>query len=123
MYRFQSTYKVSVNDDLGSATFWNNRFQDIDLRINLTESYAATINGAVDEVISQGLNRINSTVQPLIDSATSQINTLTGEVTSLQNIVVTDQNSVIGQLNTLLATAQTLVANLQSLGTIQDGTF
>jgi hypothetical protein len=122
-FRFQSTYIVKTNDDLGSPTYWNTRFQDIDIRINACESYAATINSAVDSVIAQGINRVNTTVTPLVDSITAQINTLTANVATLENLVVTDQNSVVSQLNTLLATAQTLVANLQSLGTIQDGTF
>jgi hypothetical protein len=122
-FRFQSIYKVSVNDDLGSATFWNSRFQDIDVRLNATESYSATIDDAIAEVIALGLARVDTTIQPSIDTLTTEINTLTTSVAALQNIVVTDQNNVINQLNTLLTTAQTLVANMQSLGTISDGTF
>jgi hypothetical protein len=123
MFRFQSTYIVKVNDDLGSPTYWNARFQDLDLRINATESYAATITTAADEVSNVGLTRINATIQPLIDSITTQITTLTASVTALEALVLTDQNNITLQLNTLLATANTLVANLESLGVVQDGTF
>jgi hypothetical protein len=122
-FRYQSTYIVKTGDDLGSATYWNTKFQDLDLRINLTESYAAQINAQADSVGALGLARINSEIQPVVDTITAQVATLTTTVTNLQNLVVTDQNNIVGQLNALLATAQTLVANLQSLGTIQDGTF
>ena len=122
-YRFQSTYIVRVNDDLGSATYWNTKFQDIDLRLNFVESYAAQITASSDSIIALGLSRINTTVQPVLDALIIDFNNLTVSVDALQNLVVTDQDNVVGQLNTLLATAQTLVANLQSLGTISDGTF
>jgi hypothetical protein len=121
--RFQSTYIVKINDDLGSQTYWNTRFQDIDVRLNFVESYAAQINAQADSVGALGLSRINSEIQPVVDAITAQVASLTTTVTNLQNLVVEDQNNVVGQLNALLVTAQTLVANLQSLGTIQDGTF
>lgn len=122
-FRFQSTYIVKIGDDLGSQTYWNTRFQDIDLRINATESYTATINNAVDEIASLGIARIDSEIQPAVTAIQNQITTLGASVTALQNLVVSDQNNITSQLGALLVTAQTLIANLQSLGTISDGTF
>lgn len=121
--RFASTYQVNVNDDLGSATFWNVRFQDIDVRLNAVESYTSTINDIEDQVVAQGINRINTTIQPFMDGLVAQLNTLTTTVASLQNSVLTDQGNLNDQLNTLLTEGQTLIDNLESLGTISDGTF
>lgn len=123
MYRFDSTYKVKVNDDLGSATFWNNRFQDIDLRINFTENYAETINSAVEELVVRGLAQVNAAINPGLSTLNAQLVTLTNNVTALENLVIADQTDVVDQLNALLVTAQTLVAAMQGLGTISDGTF
>jgi hypothetical protein len=121
--RFQTTYQVLQGDDLGSATYWNLRLQDIDVRLNAVESYAATINGMADSVAAAGIARINTTLGPYMDSLTAEVNATSVTVAALEALVVTDQNNVIGQLDTILATAQTLIANLESLGTIQDGTF
>ena len=122
-FRFQTTYIIKTGDDLGSQSYWNTRFQDIDVRLNFVESYAAQITAQADSVGALGLARINSEIQPVVDTITAQVAALTTTVTDLQNLVVADQNNVVGQLNTLLAQAQALVANLQSLGVIQDGTF
>jgi uncharacterized iron-regulated protein len=121
--RFNSTYKVNINDDLGSTTYWNVRFQDIDVRLNAVESYTATINSIADQVAAQGIARINATVQPFMDGLVAQLNALTTTVASLQNSVLVDQGNLTDQLNTLLAEGQTLIDNLESLGTISDGTF
>jgi len=130
MLHYDSLYKVNNGDDLGSATFWNGRFQDIDLRLNLTESYSQNITDAINSVTTLGLERLNLTIDPAISALIDQLNTLQGQVatattqvTALQNQVITDQNSITAQLNALLAQAQGLVNNLQSLGSVQGGTF
>lgn len=122
-FRFQSTYIVKVGDDLGSPTYWNTKFQDIDVRLNFVESYASQITSQADDVATLGLARINSQIQPVVDAINAQVATLSTSVTNLQALVISDQNNITSQLDALLATAQTLVANLQSLGTVQDGTF
>lgn len=120
---FERFYKVKPNDDLGSSTFWNSRFQDIDLRLNAAESQFDKFDTASQAVIDAGILRINTTFQPLLDSLITQTNTTTAAVVALQNTVITDQDSITVQLNALLSQAQALVANLQSLGTIEGGTF
>lgn len=122
-FRFDTVYKVNVNDDLGSATFWNTRFQDIDLRLNSVELYASTIDSTVTQVTNDALARVNTIVNPYITSLETEINGLSAQVTSLQDSVVTDQNNVNQQLNALLAQGQVLVNNLASLGSLSDGTF
>ena len=122
-FRYQSSYIVKSGDDLGSATYWNTRFQDIDLRLNFTESYSATINTAADNVTAVGIDRINNTLNPFMNSIIAQIATLSTSIDGLQGQIIADQDSVVIQLNALLAQGQTLIANLQSLGTISDGTF
>lgn len=124
-FRFDSYYRVNVNDDLGSPVYWNQRFQDIDVRVNALESSSLVLQiaGAVDQVTQAGIARINDTITPVINTATANVTALQTSVTALQNLVVTDQNSIISQMNALLAQAQGIVNNLQTLGTIQDGTF
>lgn len=125
MYRFDSVYRVNNNDDLGSPSYWNTRFQDIDVRVNSVENatLAAQIQGAVDLVTQAGIARINDTITPLVNNITANVNALQSDVTALQNLVVSDQNNIISQMNSLLAQAQSIVSNLEALGTIQDGTF
>ena len=130
MYHYDSLYKVSNGDDLGSATYWNGRFQDLDLRLNTVEGYSQDITDAINSVTQLGLERVNLTIDPFITTLIDQINALSAQiaglstqVTSLENQVITDQNSVTNQLNALLAQAQAEVNNLQSLGAISDGTF
>lgn len=123
MFHYESLYEVNNGDDLGSASYWNLRFQDIDLRLNAVEAYAGTINSAADSVTTQALDRVNNIVNPYITSLENQINSLSSQVSSLQSSVVTDQNNVNSQLSALLAQGQTLVNNLSSLGDLSDGTF
>src|ERR1700729_1811072 len=117
-FRFQSTYIVKIGDDLGSATYWNLRLQDIDLRLNATESYAATINASADSISTLGIARINADIQPAITAIEAQIAALSTSVTTLQGLVITDQNNITTQLAAILVTANGLLANLESLGTI-----
>ena len=125
MYRFDSVYRVNNNDDLGSPSYWNQRFQDIDVRVNSVENATLTaqIQSAVDLVTQAGIARINDTITPLINNTTANVNALQADVTALQELVVTDQNNVISQLNSILTQAQAILSNLETLGTIQDGTF
>lgn len=122
-FHFQTLYQVNNGDDLGSGTYWNQRFQDIDLRLNAVEAYASTINASADSVTTQALDRVNNIVNPYITSLEDQINSLSSQVSSLQSSVVTDQDNVNNQLAALLAQGQTLVNNLSSLGDLSDGTF
>ena len=123
MLRYDLAYKVQIGDDLGSPTYWNSRWQDIDVRVNACESFTGSIDQAISDVIAQGLNRIDGTLVPIINNLVDQVNQLTAEVANLQGTVLTDQQSVTTQLNALLAQAQAIVNNLQTLGTVQGGTF
>lgn len=122
-FRFLTVYQVSVGDDLGSASYWNARFQDIDLRLNAVEQYSSTIDSTVATVTDQALAQVTTLVDPYINSLESQINGLSTQVSALNNSVLTDQANVTSQLNALLAQGQTLVDNLSSLGALSDGTF
>ena len=44
--RYATTYIVKAGDNLGAASYWNLRLQDIDIRLNAVESYTADINAA-----------------------------------------------------------------------------
>lgn len=121
--RYETTYKLKPGDDLGDPIFWNSRLQDIDLRLNAAEGQFAKFDAGSQSIIDAGINRINTTLQPIITAAQNQVNDLAGQVASLQAQVLTDQGNLTAQLNSLLAQAQTLVANLESLGSIDGGTF
>lgn len=123
MFRYDTVYKVKVNDDLGSPTYWNTRLQDIDLRLNSCEQYASTISDTVDQVTDDALARVNDIINPYITALETQINGLVTQVNGLQDLVITDQNNINQQLNNLLTQGQTLVDNLANLGAISDGTF
>lgn len=123
MLRFDLAYKVQIGDDLGSPTYWNSRWQDIDVRVNACESFTGSIDQAISDVIAQGLNRIDTTLVPIINTLVDQVNSLTAEVDNLENTVVSDQQSVTQQLQALLTQAQGIVNNLQTLGAVQGGTF
>jgi flagellar hook-basal body complex protein FliE len=120
---FARVYEVAAGDDLGSSTFWNQRFQDIDLRLNAVEAFTNVANDASDQIINAGIARINTSFQPLLNSLIVQVNETTTAVAALEATVVTDQNSVTAQLTALLAAAQGLVTNLEGLGTVDGGTF
>lgn len=123
MFRYLSTYQVQNGDDLGSATYWNTRFYDIDVRLNSCEIYASTITDAVDNITTLGLARINDAIQPYVTTLEGQITGLQIQINGFANTIISDQADVISQLNTLLAQGQTYVTNLQTLGTVSDGTF
>lgn len=122
-FRFATVYQVNNGDDLGSATYWNTRFQDIDIRLNAVEAYSTTIQDTVTQVSDDALARVNDIVDPYITSLEDQINTLSASVTALQSSVVADQNNVNSQLSALLVQGQALVDNLSNLGAVSDGTF
>lgn len=123
MFHYDSLYQIRKDDDLGSASFWNLRFRDIDLRLNTVESFTARIDTAVSEVETAGLNRINTTLTPYVDALVDRFNELQGQVEDLTDVATVDVASTTATLNGLIAQAQTLVNNLQSLGSVQGGTF
>jgi len=75
MQRF-ARYQVKRNDDLGVPDFWNERFQDIDLRLAARENDAANLQAIGDQLISVGISRLNDVFIPMIVEAQSRLNTL-----------------------------------------------
>ena len=112
MLRFSTVYIVRVDDDLGSPTYWNGRFQDIDIRLNAVEAFTNVANNASQSIINTGIARINDTLQPAIAAAQAQVTTLSGSVTDVND-----------QLNTLVSEAQGIVSTLESLAIVDGGTF
>jgi hypothetical protein len=123
MLRYQTTYIVKVNDDLGAPSYWNLRFQDIDIRLNSVETFAAASGAAAQEVIDAGIARIDNTLQPAINAALAEVATLTTSVNNLQGAVLTNENNALDALNALLTEANGIIANLESLGIVSGGTF
>jgi hypothetical protein len=123
MFRYSSLYVVKPGDNLGSASYWNPRFQDLDLRLNEVESFTSNIDDAAQQVIDAGIYRIDNTFQPALNALIAEIGTLSGSVAELQDTVIADQNNITVQLNALLSTAEGLVAELESLATIDGGAF
>lgn len=123
MFRYDSVYIVNAGDDLGSSSYWNFKFKDIDIRLNSVEAFTSDAEVASQTIIDAGISRINDTIQPYLDSLTTQANALAITVSSLQGQVLTDQGNLTAQLANLVATANAIIANLESLGTIDGGTF
>jgi hypothetical protein len=123
MLRFEQAYKVKVNDDLGSSSFWNVRLQDIDLRLNAGEAQYAKFDSAAQQIIDAGINRINTTIQPLLDGLIEVVNTATINVAALELAVTGDQASLDAQMTAILASANAILTELEALGTYDGGSF
>jgi hypothetical protein len=109
---FERLYRVRDGDNLGSAQYWNTRFQDIDLRIGVAEGQFYRIDEAVAEVTAAGIKQINESLAPVINDLAAQVATLSTQVVDIND-----------ELNGYIQQAQDLIANLESLGQVDGGTF
>ena len=85
MRRFEF-YKVKRGDNLADPAFWNDRYQDLDLRIHQNELYGKEISGAVDAITSAALARLNDTFTPAIitvQQKLAEVNVLAGQIQTL----------------------------------------
>ncbi|MGJ4927464.1 hypothetical protein ACQR1I_19625 [Bradyrhizobium sp. HKCCYLS2038] len=85
MRRFEF-YRVKRGDNLADPAFWNDRFQDLDLRIHQNELYGKEIAGAVDQITAAALARLNDTFTPAIIEVQHKLadaTTLTAEIRTL----------------------------------------
>lgn len=69
-------YKVLRGANLAAPDFWNNRFQDLDNRLNAREQDSTKIEGAIDALEAVALQRLNDTFTPLIVEAQNRLNNL-----------------------------------------------
>jgi hypothetical protein len=72
------SYKIKRGDDLGSPDTWNQRFDDLDLRLHTAELERDSIDQAVEALEAAALQRLNDTLTPIINDA----------IEALQNIGV-----------------------------------
>ncbi|UZE51129.1 hypothetical protein ONR75_11230 [Rhodopseudomonas sp. P2A-2r] len=86
--RFEA-YAVKRNDNLGDPDFWNKRFEDIDLRIAARELDGDKIAGAVDELTSVALARLNDTFTPVVSEAIERLNSVGALFSSTSDSTVT----------------------------------
>ena len=121
--RYSTTYKISKGVNLGDPQTWNVRFQDIDLRLNVMESQYAKFDAVSDQIIALGIDRINTTFQPLLNALTEQVNSLSSTVVQLQNDIVEHGDTVNSQLDDILSSAQAILSDLESSGELADGSF
>jgi|SRR6185312_1680336 len=123
MFRFDSTYKVRPRVNLADPTFWNERFRDIDLRLNACEAFSVVAKTASDEIINEGIRRIDETLQPAINQAITEVTALSSQVSVLITTISGGQADFTAQMNLLLSQANATVALLNATGTIDGGTF
>lgn len=74
--RFDEFYKVGRNDNLGDPDYWNKRFKDLDLRIAAREVDGDRITGAVAEITSVALSRLNDTFTPIVNEAIERLSSV-----------------------------------------------
>jgi hypothetical protein len=84
--RFDTNYRVKPKDNLGDPEYWNRRFEDVDRRIDSSESALESLNEIEDRVQSIALERLNLVLAP----ALSQI-----AFASDQGFLMAHSNSVI----------------------------
>ncbi len=66
-------YRVNRGDNLGDPEFWNRRFEDVDIRVDALDQSSQRVDTALDEVVAEGLNRLNNVITPLVVQAQEQI--------------------------------------------------
>lgn len=74
MSRRIEVYKVKRGDNLAVADFWNQRFEDLDLRLATREDDADSIEAAIANLEAVGLQRITDTFTPLVLEAQEALN-------------------------------------------------
>jgi hypothetical protein len=85
MRRFEF-YRIKRGDNLADSNFWNNRLEDLDLRIHQNELYGKEISDAVDQITAAALSRLNDTFTPAIIEVQHKLadaNALTTEIEAL----------------------------------------
>ncbi|MGJ4953024.1 tail fiber domain-containing protein [Bradyrhizobium sp. HKCCYLS20291] len=65
--RYDQFYRVKARDNLGDPEYWNQRFEDIDRRINSNEDGLAAIGGLTSYVEGLALNRLDLVLAPALD--------------------------------------------------------
>jgi hypothetical protein len=75
--RYES-YKIKRGDDLGNPDFWNQRFNDLDVRLHASELDRDALDNAVNALEAVALQRLDTTLTPIINDA----------IAALQNIGV-----------------------------------
>jgi hypothetical protein len=88
MRRFEAFYKVLRGKNLGDPEFWNQRFEDLDLRLHARELDSTRIDSAVDELIAVALQRLNDTFTPLILDAEQRLSNFGALFTGLSGSTV-----------------------------------
>ncbi|MGJ4945064.1 tail fiber domain-containing protein [Bradyrhizobium sp. HKCCYLS1011] len=65
--RYDQFYRVKARDNLGDPEYWNQRFEDLDRRINSNEDGLAAIGGLTSYVEGLALNRLDLVLAPALD--------------------------------------------------------
>lgn len=94
-------YEIKRGDNLADPSFWNRRFEDVDLRIHALEAAATAVEDAAQEVIAVGLQRLNETFGPLIQQSTQSVQDAAALLAQTQ----TEVQTTIGNANTTFAAA------------------
>jgi hypothetical protein len=78
MNRFDSQYKLRVNDNIGDPSVLNSRFQDVDKRIGSLEDVDKTWEAAVDKLNKAGSAQVSAALGPVYAkiSAFASLNTV-----------------------------------------------
>ncbi len=69
MARRYEAYKIQRGDDLGDPELWNDRFNDLDVRIHANEQDRDALENAVDALEAVALQRLDETLTPIINDA------------------------------------------------------
>lgn len=90
-------YKVERGDNLADPDYWNKKLADIDLRLAAREEDGVRLEGAIEEMITAALTRLNDTFTPLITGAQNRLNTLGASFAaeSLDEMTVASSGSLV----------------------------
>ncbi|WP_316200897.1 MULTISPECIES: tail fiber domain-containing protein [unclassified Bradyrhizobium] len=98
--RYDQFYRVKARDNLGDPEYWNQRFEDLDRRINSNEDGLAAIGGLTAYVEGLALNRLDLVLAPALDKIAlvseqgfllaHANNTVTLNVTTSQTFAIPD---------------------------------
>lgn len=89
-------YEIVKGMNLGDPKVWNDRFEDLDMRLAGREADAATLLAAIDQLNDLGLARLNETFLPLIIEAQNRLNSLGASFNaeSLSQITIASSGSM-----------------------------
>jgi fructose-1,6-bisphosphatase len=71
--RFPTLYIIKDNQTALDAATFNPRFQDLDLRLHELETQKATVEQTIDELQRFGLERINQTLGPVLETVDDKV--------------------------------------------------